>query len=335
MSPASSNAGAWFTRLEPVKPYLPVSCRPDDPRLGEVAAFWDGTESPVLGRGQAVVIGFPVDEGVRRNGGRVGASAAPGAIRDRLYALTPWDPTSHADLRATRLLDVGNVRVGDELDSSQMALGDVVAAVLAAGAVPIVLGGGHETALGHYLGYVALRRPVSVVNLDAHLDVRPRIEGRGHSGSPFRQMREHAEHPLPGNRYACLGAQPFSVSAAHAEYVTQAGGIIGWADDLRGRLRESLQSRIDRAAAERCQIYVSLDADVIAAGEAPGVSAPNPLGFSGSEICATTRFAGNNGAVSSFELVEINPSLDRDGQSCRLAAVVVWHFLAGLASRAK
>jgi formiminoglutamase len=231
------------------------------------------------------------------------------------------------------LLDLGDVRVGDDLETSQAALGDVVAAVLAAGAIPIVLGGGHETAFGHYLGYAALRRAVSVVNLDAHLDVRPKVDGRSHSGSPFRQMREHADHPLPGNGYACLGAQPFSVSSAHAEYVTQAGGIIRWADELRGRLGQALQLRIDSAAADQCQIYVSLDADIIAAGESPGVSAPNPLGLSGHEICASARIAGNNESVASFEVVEINPSLDRDGQSCRLAAVVVWYFLAGLASR--
>jgi formiminoglutamase len=312
---------------------LPTLRRPDDPRLGDVAAFWDGAGPPMLRREQAVIIGFPQDEGVRRNGGRVGAAAAPGAIRGALYSLTPWDGTSGANLGANGLLDVGDVRVGDDLETSQSALGDVVAAVLAAGAIPIVLGGGHETAYGHYLGYAALRRPVAVVNLDAHLDVRPTLDGRGHSGSPFRQMREHAVHPLLGNRYACLGAQPFSVSSAHAEYVTQAGGIIGWAEEVRGRLRESLQSWIDSAAVDQCQIYVSLDADVMPAGEAPGVSAPNPLGLSGRDICASVRLAGLNGAVSSFELVEINPALDRDGHTCRLAAVVVWHFLAGLASR--
>jgi arginase family enzyme len=37
--------------------------------------------------------------------------------------------------------------------------------------------------------------------------------------------------------------------------------------------------------------------------------------------------------VSSFELVEISPPLDRDGQSARWAALTVWQFLAGLASR--
>jgi formiminoglutamase len=63
------------------------------------------------------------------------------------------------------------------------------------------------------------------------------------------------------------------------------------------------------------------------------VSAPNPLGLSGEEVAACARLAGASPAVSSFDLVEINPSLDRDGRSARWAAVAVWHFLAGLACR--
>jgi len=57
-------------------------------------------------------------------------------------------------------------------------------------------------------------RAVGVVNLDAHLDVRPFPPGQGHSGSPFRQALEHPTHPLPGDLYCCLGAQPFGVFLA-------------------------------------------------------------------------------------------------------------------------
>src|ERR687884_322191 len=49
-----------------------------------------------------------------------------------------------------------------------------------------VLVGGHETAYGHYLGYVRAGRPVGIINLDAHLDLRPVEGGRGNSGTPFR-----------------------------------------------------------------------------------------------------------------------------------------------------
>ncbi len=325
MSPASSSAGAWSTRLEPVVPVLPTVRRPDDPRLGEQTTFWDGTGGLLLSPGRPVLIGFPQDEGVRRNGGRVGAAAAPAEIRRRLYALIPCD--------ALELLDLGNVRVTADLEASQAALGEVVAGVLEKGAVPIVLGGGHETALGHYLGYANLRRPVGILNLDAHLDVRPCVDGRGHSGSPFRQAREHADFPLPGDRYACLGAQPFSVSRVHADYVCRAGGRIGWAEDVRGRLAAHVKKELLGAVAGGWQAYVSVDCDVVCQADLPAVSAPNPLGLSGVEVCAAVRAAGAAPSVASFDLVEFNPVLDRDGQGARLAAVLVWHFLAGLAGR--
>jgi formiminoglutamase len=331
MSAASSSAAAWFTRFEPVAPVRPTAPRADDPRLGEVAVFWNGAGEPTLKRGKPVLIGFPQDEGVRRNGGRVGAAAAPAEIRRRLYNLTPWDGSRGVDLPA--LLDLGDVRVTADLEASQAALGEVVAAVLAAGSVPVVLGGGHETALGHYLGYANLRRPVRVVNLDAHLDVRPPIDGRGHSGSPFRQAIEHPDYPLSGNFYACLGVQPFSVSREHADYVRRLGGTIGWAPDVRGRLPKHLLQSLHRATGDQCQVYVSLDADVVHCADVPGVSAPNPVGLSGVEVCAALRAAGACPAAASLDVVEVNPALDRDGQSSCWASAAVWHFLAGLATR--
>jgi formiminoglutamase len=333
MSPASSSAGAWFIRLEPVAPIVPTLLRPDDPRLGECVVFWSGDAAPPLVPNQPVLLGFPQDEGVRRNGGRIGAAAAPAEIRRRLYSLTPWDGANDVNLRTLGLLDLGDVRVDSDLEASQKALGEVVATVLAAGAIPIVLGGGHETAFGHYLGYAALRRMVTVINLDAHLDVRPCLDGRGHSGSSFRQMLEHPEQPLPGSGYVCLGAQPFSVSRDHVEYVRQSGGTIAWAEDLRGALKSHLAEHFDASHSAGWQAYVTLDCDVFRAADVPGVSAPNPLGLSGDEVCAAARFLGASPAVGSFDVVEINPSLDRDGQSVRWAALVVWHFLVGLARR--
>jgi formiminoglutamase len=209
----------------------------------------------------------------------------------------------------------------------------VAAAVLQAGAVPIVLGGGHETAYGHYLGHVAAGLPVGIINLDAHLDVRPTLGEHGHSGSPFRQALDHPTRPLPGDRYVCLGAQPHAVSRQHAEEATRRGCVIRWCAAVRGRLVEEFRAQCDRLAAQGASVYVTLDADVVSAADVPGVSAPNALGLSGEEVAACARLAGQSPAVSSFDLVEINPHQDRDDQSARWAAVAVWQFLAGVASR--
>jgi formiminoglutamase len=284
--------------------------------------------------GRPVLVGFPQDEGVRRNGGRVGAAAAPREIRRWLYRLTAWDPTAGADLGNAGILDLGDLSVSADLEESQELLGEVVGAVLRAGAVPIVLGGGHETAYGHFLGYVRAGRPVGIINLDAHLDVRPLVEGRGHSGSPFRQALEHPAGLLKPEHYVCLGAQPFAVSAEHVRYVEDPGGSVGWRDEVAGGLTERLGWECERLREAGCGVYFSLDADVVTMADVPGVSAPNPAGLPGTEVLTGVRQAGADPGVSSFDLVEINPPQDRDGQSARWAAVAVWHFLAGLSRRA-
>jgi formiminoglutamase len=332
MSGELSSAAEWFTRLEPARPpdYLPR--RPDDPRLGEVVEFWQG-DVDALKPGRAVLLGFPQDEGVRRNGGRAGAAETPREIRRFLYRLTPWDGVSDVDLTRRPPLDLGDVWLDGPLERTQEVLGKIIGAILEKGAVPVVLGGGHETAYGHYLGYVNARQRVGIINIDAHLDVRPCLAGLGHSGSPFRQALEHPTQPLPGSNYVCLGAQPQSVSWQHWVYVHRRGGLVFWAPKLWNSLTKRFRQQLKRLHESDCHIYVTLDADAVRAVEVPGVSAPNPSGLVGDDVLACARLAGKCPGVSSFDLVEINPRFDRDGQSARWAALAVWHFLFGLASR--
>jgi formiminoglutamase len=254
-------------------------------------------------------------------------------IRHWLYRLTPWDAAHESDLAALDLLDLGNLHIAGNLEETQQALAEVIAAILTANAVPIVLGGGHETAYGHYLGYVRAGREAAIINLDAHLDVRPLIDGCGHSGSPFRQALEHPRQPLRGDRYVVLGAQPQTVSREHQDYVRSKGGVIHWAEECGNRLEAIFRAECERLAANNGSVYATFDSDVVSQADVPGVSAPNPLGLSGRVAASCAAAAGACAAVSSFDLVEINPSVDRDGQSARWAAVAVWHFLSGSSRR--
>jgi formiminoglutamase len=300
--------------------------------LGEVVEYWQG-DPAALKAGRAVLVGFPQDEGVRRNHGRPGAAEAPAQIRHWLDRLTLWDGGSDVDLTQSPPLDLGNVRIAGDLEETQQGLGEVIGAILATRAIPIVLGGGHETAYGHYLGYVAAQRRVGIMNIDAHLDVRPYPGGHGHSGSPFRQVLEHPTHPLAGPHYVCLGAQPHCVSRQHWQYVSERGCVVHWAEGEFSLAQSWVQER-NRLKGEDCQVYLSLDADAVAVHSVPGVSAPNAAGLVSDEVLACVRSAGRAPEVSSFDLVEINPRYDRDDQSARWAALVVWNFLVGLAGRA-
>jgi formiminoglutamase len=300
--------------------------------MDSVIRYWAGETQDIFRARQPVLVGFPCDEGVRRNQRRVGAATAPEEIRHWLHRLTAWDAAEELDLGQLGLLDLGDVKETSNLEAAQEHLGEIIGAILTAGAVPIVLGGGHETAYGHFLGYVTAGLRLGIVNLDAHLDVRPLLDGRGHSGSPFRQVLEHPSGLLAEAGYVCLGAQPFSVSRDHLAYLG-GRGVVCWRAQVSGRLVEQFGRQCTRLAGVAGRVYVSVDADVVRSSDVPGVSVSNPLGLSGDEVIECVRDAGADPAVSSLDIVEINPHHDVDGRSARWGALAVWHFLAGLAQR--
>src|SRR4051794_22368254 len=129
-----------------------------------------------------VLVGFACDEGVRRNGGRVGAKDGPRAIRQALANLA-W----HQD---HPVYDAGDVVChGGDLEAAQRHLSTAVYNALVDRHRPLVLGGGHETAWGTFggLNYLfGLGHRVGVVNIDAHYDLR--ADDPPNSGTPFRQI---------------------------------------------------------------------------------------------------------------------------------------------------
>lgn len=271
-----------------------------------------------------VLIGFPTDEGVSRNGGRSGARLAPDNIRKALYKLCP-DARSSAGVEIINsTCDVGDI-VHDQLEMMHDALGEVVAAVIQEDKIPVILGGGHETAYGHFLGYEKASRQVSIVNLDAHADVRPLQDGLGHSGSPFRQALEHPS--ATAIKYQVLGLQPQSVSGEHLQYLDEKGANYSFREEYSlNRLRETL--------APPAPIMATFDVDVVDSSYAPGVSAPCTNGLSSQDLLEAMYLAGLSPNVHSIDVVEVNPSLDIDNRTAKLAALGIWNFIRGVSRRA-
>lgn len=274
---------------------------------------------------RAVLIGFPVDEGVRRNGGRAGAARAPAEIRRFLGRLTP-DARARDRMVALleRTADLGDVALTGNLEADQHALGEVVGAELRRGRFVIVLGGGHETAFGHFLGYVRAGLRPEILNWDAHADVRPLRDRLGHSGSPFRQALEHASRAC--RRYSVAGLQPHATAAAHLDYVRAQGEAV-FRDECTPERAHWMLGELQAPA------MVSFDLDAVDQSAAPGVSAPCAGGLTAGEWLDLAFRSGRAAAVQSCDIAELNPLFDRDAQTARLAALTVWHILRGVAAR--
>jgi formiminoglutamase len=290
---------------------------PRDRRLGELVAH----DRAAYGRARAVLLGCPTDEGVRRNGGRPGAAAAPEAIRRCLYRL------GVAGLEQLAIVDLGDTALGPDLEATHERHRQTVRQIIADGKRLISIGGGNDVAYPDLAG-LAEAMPVALAfNVDAHYDLR--TDTPRNSGTPYRQLIE--EGILAPERLCILGTQPFANSPVYSRYLEQRGvqqislreaRARGMVATARGLLRQ----------AQRGAIFWGFDLDVVGAAEAPGVSAPNPLGMSGGELCELAELAGIEPRTRLVELSEVNPAFDIDQRTCRLAAVAIWHVLVGWAA---
>lgn len=203
---------------------------PDHARWHQVVRGW--VEGEPLAPGSAVLVGFASDEGVRRNQGRVGAAQGPSALRRALAPLSDPD-------RPVR--DAGDVVVtGGDLEGGQERLGARVRAILSAGGLPVVLGGGHEVAYGTYRGWAG-QPGWGILNLDAHLDLRHADVAT--SGTPFAQAA--AAEEAAGRRlgYAVAGAARCANTRALFDAAERLGAPILLDEDCD---REAVEAFADR-----------------------------------------------------------------------------------------
>jgi formiminoglutamase len=194
-----------------------------------------------------------------------------------------------------------------------------------------VLGGGNDIS---YPDCAALSRSAGDVlafNVDAHFDVRPDVPRN--SGTPYRQLLD--EGLLKGARFFELGSQAFCTAAEHAQYLSDKRATVIPLDALRARGAARVVRRALREAQDAKAVFWGFDLDVVNASEAPGVSAPNPLGLAGAELCELAALAGAEPRTRIVEFSEVNPAFDLDGRTARLAAAAIWHFLAASVMPAK
>lgn len=270
------------------------------------------------------LIGFRCDEGVRRNFGRIGAAEGPKAIRHALAKLPIQTP-------GISCFDVGDIFCQDhDLESAQSALGEVVAILLESGLKPIVLGGGHETAWGHYQGIakVYTDKHLGIINFDAHFDMRPLLpDSKGSSGTPFLQIAKAHKTAKRRFDYNCVGIQHAGNTRQLFETAKKYNTQIILADELHQGQQEKSVDFIDRIIDQNEIIYLSLCLDVFDAAVAPGVSAPQSLGLLPWAVIPLIRQLASSGKVISFDIVELSPRYDIDHRTAKLAANLLYEYI--------
>ncbi len=289
----------------------------NDRRLGEFVS----RQPAAYQSARTVMLGCPQDEGVRRNRGRVGAAEGPSEIRRSLYRLSPLD------IDPTVLFDLGDTRIQKTLEETHELHFAIVRQLLDDGKRVIVLGGGNDLSYPDCAALAAACPELLVFNIDAHFDVRADVVRN--SGTPYRQLLD--EGLIAPGLFFEMGYQPAVNSPVYLEYLRQQGVGHHSLHELQATGVSSNFRRIVEEN-EHKAIFWGFDLDAVRAADAPGVSAPSPLGLTAEEFCDVARLAGSTSTTRIAEFTEVNPNLDRDHQTSRLTAFAIHHFLAAEAA---
>lgn len=284
------------------------------------------------------MIGAPLDLG----SGRRGVDMGPSAIR---YA----ELEQHLqETLGIRTVDLGNVEApvaestesGDERArflSQILALCDEVAKLVrsarAAGQTPLVLGGDHSVALGSLVGMASENGAGGVLWIDAHGDLNtPESSPSGN----VHGMVLAAALGLGGPGFAYEG---WTLPAIEAGKLSLVGirSLDQGERELLGRLDAKVftMADIDRIGVELCMreaiahasgaafLHVSLDLDVVDPETAPGVGTPVRGGLSYREAHLAMEVVAEAAEPDSLDVVEVNPVLDRENATGKLAVELI------------
>lgn len=303
-----SNPENWIGRIDSRSDF-------DQFRFHQVAKCVDLNN--VSSKNQTVLLGFASDIGVQRNGGRIGASKGPKHFRSSIGSLC-WHGGTDG------FVDAGNIiPENEDLETGHAELGKAVHHILETKNTPFVIGGGHETAFGHFLGISSFlkqhnpKAKLGILNIDAHFDLRPH-NGIPHSGSPFLQAHEHAEHIDLDLKYLVYGINQDNNTKSLFNKAGELGTKFCLNTEIFNEEKKSLE-KVQEFIDDRDFIYLTICLDVFEAAIAPGVSAPAWNGLKLNHALNLIRVLKDSGKMISSDICELNPKYDLNGQTAKTA----------------
>ena len=295
-------------------------------------------------QGEIAVIGAALDLGQGRRGVDMGPSAIRYAgLEERLaslgYVVRDHGNVETAVPEATALRDE-RARFLPEIKETCVRIAAKVVEEARGGATPLVLGGDHSVAIGTLGGLASLNGAGGVLWIDAHADVNtPETSPSGNvHGMPLAAALGLAGEafaadawPLPAldpKRVVLLGLR--QADAGERTLLHQAGVRVFTMSEIdRVGVERAVREALDRVAGPGF-VHVSLDMDALDPEVAPGVGTAVRGGLSYREAHLALELISESGLATSFDVVEVNPILDRENETGRLAVELV---ASGLGAR--
>jgi agmatinase len=280
----------------------------------------------------AAIVGAPTDDLVSD---RPGARFGPRAIR---AASCPPGPHLEAKVDAMaelRIVDFGDAPVVPaDAARTHAAIERTVGEVVAAGAIPIVLGGDHSIAEPDIRACAARHGPLGLVHFDTHTDTGTEVFGVevSHGTPMYRLVEQGHVDPM---RYVQIGLRGYWPGPKEFAWQEERGVTSFFMHDV-GEL--GIQGLIQRTIeiVGTGPVYVTVDVDVLDPAFAPGTGTPEPGGMTSGDLLWACRTVAERLELVGAEVVEVIPTAVGSSDITALVADrIVRELLTGLALRAR
>ena len=300
------------------------------PRFCGVPTFMRLDHGASLEGIDAAILAIPSDSGGPY---RTGSRFAPNAIRAMSVMLRPINPYRGGIniFEELRIRDVGDCGVvPGYLEETYRQIEEAVDAIVAAGVVPMSLGGDHSVTLPQLRAVAKRHGPLALVHFDSHSDTWDSyFAGKLYSaGTPFRRAVE--ENIVDPSHSIQIGLRGSLFSPTDVSQSVELGYEVLTTDDVFALGADKLAERVAARTAGR-PVFLTFDLDFADPAAAPGVQTPESGGFSAHETLTILRKLHGVDLVG-CDVVETNPLYDGPGQiTSLLAATVMAELLALLA----
>ena len=316
--------------IDPLERWREFGEKPDFAGLltfGSVPYTQDAAD---LAGADVAIVGAPTDDLVSD---RPGTRFGPRAIR---AAGCPPGPHLEAGVDAfaeLAVLDFGDAPVlpADAVRTHE-AIEATVGEVLAAGAMPFVLGGDHSITEPALRAVARRRGPVGLVHFDTHTDTGETVFGVALShGTPMYRLVE-AGH-VDGRRYAQIGLRGYWPGEPEFSWQAEKGITSLFMHDVRDRgIRAVIEDAL--AVLGDAPAYLTVDVDVLDPAFAPGTGTPEPGGMTPVDLLWAVRELGARADLVAADVVEVAPTAVGSADVTALVADrVVRETLTGVALR--
>jgi agmatinase len=224
-----------------------------------------------------------------------GTKFAPQAILDASRHLELYDEELDSVTAEAGIATLNPVSIKDPPEKMVERVKSVCLEVLKDNKFPIVLGGEHSISYGFLLAVKEFYNKVTVLQLDAHADLRNSFEGTKYNHAcVIRRMREHADVVQVGIR---------SLSKAEADLIKKGNYKVFFAKDLIKRdYRKEIVKTLER------NVFITIDVDVFDPGLIPSVGTPEPGGLEWYEVLDLLKAVIKEKNIVGFDVVELCPN---------------------------